>query len=154
MKKNKWQKKPLKKLIIYVQNNFCNPYIRERDLTNFVKCISCSNIVTQAGHRFSVGAYPGMRFAINNIHGQEISCNHFKSGNIDEYDKGLINRHGKEYLEKLKFDALKYKRSNFKFDRFDVIQIGKIYKYLLDNKIWIYTTKEFNQYRDLVNGNK
>ncbi len=153
-KRTKWTDKKLSGLIQHVQVKFCNPYIRARDKTNFKKCISCNSKITQAGHRFSIGDYPGMRFLIHNIHGQEISCNHFKSANIDAYNKGLIARHGKDYLDRLKSDAVRYlQNGHSKMDRFDVIQIGKTYKYLLDNKIWIYTPEDFNHYRDIINGN-
>jgi len=152
-KRTKWEDKSLKSVIQHVQDKFCNPYIRERDKACFGRCISCNSAVTQAGHRFSVGAYPGMRFRVNNIHGQEISCNHFKSGNLDEYDCGLAARHGKEYLDLLKMDALLYKRNGFKFDKFDVVQVGNTYKYLQKNKIWIFHMREFNDWRDIVNKN-
>lgn len=153
-KRIKWTDKALDELIQYVQSRICNPYIRKRDATNFHKCISCNGRVTQAGHRYSVGDFPGMRFMIHNIHGQEISCNHFKSGNIDAYDRGLIARHGEEYQKRLKMDAERYlQNGHSKMNRLDVIQIGKTYKYLHENEIWIYTPEEFNHYRDIINGN-
>lgn len=149
----KWKEKDLNKLISHVQMNCCNPYIRERDKVLFGKCISCNSEITQAGHRYSVGDFPGMRFWINNIHGQEISCNHFKSGNIDDYDRGLILRHGKEYQEQLKSDSDLYLKKGNHWSRFDVIEIGVTYKYLLKNKVWIFTQKEFNHYREIANKN-
>ena len=89
-----------------------------------------------------------MRFWINNIHGQEISCNHFKSGNIDAFDRGLRSRHGDKYTDDLKQQSLIYLRGGHKFYRFDVIEIGKTFKYLLENKIWIFTREEFNFERE------
>lgn len=140
-----WHKLPLPKLIQKVQDDFCNPYIRARDINCFGKCISCNSGITQAGHRFPTSTHSSMRFLISNIHGQEISCNHFKSGNLDEYDKGLINRHGQKYCDGLHFLASWYKRQNNKWDRFDVISIGQTYIYLLENKIWIFDPKEFDE---------
>lgn len=151
LKTAKWKEKDLNKLIIHVQINCCNPYIRARDRYLFGKCISCNSEITQAGHRYSVGDFPGMRFMVNNIHGQEISCNHFKSGNIDAFDRGLILRHGKEYQEQLKLDSDLYLKKGNHWSRFDVIQIGVTYKYLLNHKIWIFTQKEFNHYREIAN---
>lgn len=144
----KWEDKPLKDLIQYVQIFFCNPYIRARDTELFGKCISCNSRITQAGHRFPTGSHPGMRFMVNNIHGQEVSCNMYKHGNLDLYDKGLIARHGEDYLRKLKHQESMYSRGSFKFNRFDVIEIGKTYKYLLKNKIWIFDQEDFNDERN------
>ena len=138
--------KTLPKLIAETQV-ICNEYIRERDSTIFGKCISCNSKITQAGHRFPTSTHNGMRFLPENIHGQEISCNHFKSGNLDEYDKGLFNRFGKEYIESLKLKEKMYKRISYKFNRFDVISIKETYKKLLKEKIWIFTWEEFNKYR-------
>lgn len=146
-KQVKWEDKPLNKMIQHVQDNFCNPYIRARDIDSFGRCISCNSSITQAGHRYSVGDFPGMRFWINNIHGQEISCNHFKSGNIDAFDRGLRSRHGDKYTDDLKQQSLIYLRGGHKFYVFDVLEIGKTYKYLLQNKIWVFTREEFNQER-------
>ena len=145
-----WKDKELNDLIQCVQLRFCNPYIRARDQYNFGVCISCNSGITQAGHRFAVGSHSAMRFMVNNIHGQEISCNHFKSGNPDEFDKGLINRHGKEYLDNLKYAEQFSNASNFKWDRFNVIAIGETYKFLLKESIWIFNQKEFNDYKEAL----
>ncbi len=153
-KRTHWTNKELTKMIRHVQYLIMNPYIRERDKECFNnKCISCNSKISQAGHRYSVGDFPGMRFMINNCHGQEISCNHHKSGNIDAYDRGLIERFDKRYLEKLKEESLKYLHGGFKWYSFDVIQIGKTYEYLHKNKIWIFSMEKFNEYRDIVNKN-
>ena len=151
-KRTSWKDKSLNALIQHVQSLICNPYIRARDIGLFGKCISCNSKITQAGHRFPVGSYGGMRFHINNIHGQEISCNMHKSGNLDAYDRGLKLRHGEAYLADLKRTSELYLRGGHKFSRFDVIEIGVTYKYLHKNKIWIFTKKEFNKYRKLANG--
>jgi len=150
-KHTKWKEKDLNAMIQHVQDNFCNPYIRARDINSFGQCISCNSSITQAGHRYCVGDFPGMRFLINNIHGQEISCNHFKSGNIDAFDRGLRYRHGDKYTDDLKQQSLIYLRGGHKWHRFDVIEIGITYEYLLKNKIWIFTQKEFNKYRIKIN---
>ena len=141
-----WRDKPLPSLIQYVQLNFCNPYIRFRDETAYHRCISCLGRISQAGHRFPVGTNGKMRFMVNNIHGQEISCNHFKSGNLDEYDKGLIRRHGQAYLDKLKATFNNY-RNLKKFDRYNVILIGETYQYLHENKILVFDQDIFDFYK-------
>ncbi len=142
----KWRDRPLKELIPYVQDFIVNPYIRLRDQINFGKCISCNGPITQAGHRYPRSTHKGMCFNIQNIHGQEISCNHFKGGNLDEYDKGLINRHGQAYLGELRQMEREYKaRKKKSFDRFDVLLIAETYLYLTENKIWIFRQKEFDK---------
>lgn len=143
-----WKEKGNSAMIQHVQTMICNPYIRARDIANFGRCISCNSSITQAGHRYPVGHYPGMRFLINNIHGQEVSCNHHKGGNLDAYDRGLSARHGDKYVEYLKQQSLRYIRYGNKLYPFDVIEIGETYKYLHKNKIWIFTQKEFNYFRE------
>lgn len=144
-RKENWKNLPLSKMIDYVQTKIVNPYIRLRDTVNFGKCISCTGPITQAGHRYPRSTHKGMCLNIQNIHGQEISCNHFKSGNPDEYDKGLIKRHGRWYLEELQLIEHAYKSSRDKsYDRFGVLLIADTYKYLTENKIWIYRHEEFN----------
>ena len=64
--------------------------------------------------------------------------------------KGLINRFGKNYLNDLKEDAARYVREGNHFNRYDVIQVHNTYKYLTKNKIWVFTQREFNYYRDLI----
>jgi hypothetical protein len=65
-----------------------------------------------AGHRFSVGAYPALRFNLLNIHAQSVNQNQYLSGNPDGYDHGLSSVYGDEYLQgvhelKLKYPVLK-----------------------------------------------
>jgi len=88
-----------------------NKYIRLRDKDK--GCICCGRRlegIYDAGHFYSVGAYPNLRFDEDNVHGQTRHCNSFLHGNLLEYQKGLINRIGikafKE-LEKRKNEHLK-----------------------------------------------
>jgi len=67
-----------------------NTYIRLRDKGK--NCISCDKPLQNkydAGHFFSVGAYPNLRFNENNVHGQCVHCNRDKHGNVKEYDLRL-----------------------------------------------------------------
>ena len=88
-----------------------NKYIRERDKNR--PCISCDKQLTgkfDAGHFFSVGSYPNLRFNENNVHGQCVFCNQHKHGNHIEYGTRLINRIGNLEYNKLfnsRGDALK-----------------------------------------------
>jgi hypothetical protein len=87
-------KKPLPKLLKEAQKYF-NAYIRKRDSTK--GCISCGGKVDHAGHYFNQGQHSALRFDEANVHGQCISCNCYKHGNLIEYGLGIINRYGPMY---------------------------------------------------------
>jgi hypothetical protein len=99
-KANDWQKekKVLKEKLMTKSDylNICqkvfNTYIRTRDKDK--NCISCNKKLVgkyDAGHFFSVGAYPNLRFNENNVFGQCVHCNRDKHGNVKEYDLRLQN---------------------------------------------------------------
>jgi hypothetical protein len=80
-----------------------NQYIRLRDQGK--GCISCGKQLQgkyDAGHYFSVGSYPNLRFNESNVFGQCVSCNQHKHGNLLEYAIGIERRIGKSKLEELK----------------------------------------------------
>lgn len=77
------------------------------------KCISCDTILVKlgrvggdydAGHFRSVGSAKHMEFVENNIHGQCKHCNKQLSGNHAEYERGLIEKFGREYVDALYAD--------------------------------------------------
>ena len=80
-----------------------NAYIRERDSNE--PCISCGTtkpVKYDAGHYYSVGAYPNVRFDEDNVHKQcSNNCNVHLSGNIHEYRIGLIKRIGQVRFDQL-----------------------------------------------------
>jgi hypothetical protein len=79
-----------------------NAYIRERD--KMYTCISCMKPLRgkyDAGHYFSVGSYPNLRFNENNVHGQCVECNQHKHGNLIEYGSRIIHRIGIKAYEEL-----------------------------------------------------
>lgn len=79
-----------------------NQFIRLRDENN--PCISCGRWHTgqwHAGHYRSVGSSPHLRFNEHNAHRQCQPCNHFLSGNIVNYRRGLIDKIGKQAVEQL-----------------------------------------------------
>lgn len=45
-----------------------------------------------AGHYFSRGAHPAVRFDLRNIHSQCKRCNRYLSGNIHQYKDGILKR--------------------------------------------------------------
>ncbi len=68
-----------------------NRYVRNRDKDK--NCISCKKKLYgkfDAGHFFSVGNYPSVRFDLRNIHGQCVHCNKYLGGNLHEYRENLI----------------------------------------------------------------
>lgn len=79
-----------------------NTHVRLRDRNE--KCISCSGelgVKYDAGHFFSCGAYPNLRFHPDNVHAQCVKCNQHLHGNIAEYSKGLLIRIGQDRVDKL-----------------------------------------------------
>lgn len=119
----KYEKKTLAQLKKQAQIVF-NKFIRERD--KHLMCISCQKgKVEQAGHFYSAGHYQALRYNEDNTHGQCVRCNHFLSGNLNNYRINLEKRIGKERLELL--DSLANRKAH-KWDRFELIEIIENYK--------------------------
>jgi hypothetical protein len=78
-----------------------NTYIRLRD--KHLPCITCNilknNVQYHAGHFYSVGSNPSLRFNEDNVHKQCSSCNCKKHGNISEYAINLPKRIGVKRFE-------------------------------------------------------
>jgi len=146
----KWPEKSLKDMVIYVQDNICNPYIRFRDSESGFRCISSGGVIEHAGHCFSVGSCPGLRFNIMNIHGQQAKANTHLHGDFQNYKEGLIKRHGIKYFEKL--EQLKIKANTSKqLDRLEVIRIGKTYEWLMKSKQICFDHDEFENFKNIIN---
>jgi len=97
-----------------------NKFIRLRDKGK--TCISCPKLLGvptftdtvldlyydgsskkyDAGHYYSTGSYPELRFNELNVHGQCVHCNQHKRGNLIEYLEGLQTRIGLVKILKLK----------------------------------------------------
>jgi hypothetical protein len=105
-----------------------NEYIRLRDLAgcSHFKCISCGEIKDEkymhAGHFYSSGHYSGLRFDEDNCNGQCNHCNTFLHGNLIDYGFNLLIKIGPERFEKLKLKAGVYKRTGYKFTRYELIE--------------------------------
>lgn len=82
-----------------------NAWVRARDAD--LPCISCGRHhagQNHAGHFFSVGARPNLRFHEANVHKQCATCNTYLHGNLINYRIGLIARIGLEAVEALEAD--------------------------------------------------
>jgi len=102
-----------------------NKYIRLRDKDK--GCISCGKQLTgifDAGHFFSVGGYPNLRFNENNVHGQCKHCNLHLHGNLVEFDYRLYDRIGKIEYSKL-FNA---RGDSLKLTLIEIQELIKEYK--------------------------
>ena len=79
-----------------------NIFVRARDQDQ--PCISCGQqpkAKRDAGHFFSVGNYPALRYEPTNCHAQCVECNHHKGGNLHEYKIRLIAKVGQEEVDRL-----------------------------------------------------
>lgn len=79
-----------------------NTYIRLRD--KGLPCISCgttAKIQYHAGHYFSAGGHPNLRFAESNVHKQCVQCNNYLHGNLINYRPALELKIGHEEYEAL-----------------------------------------------------
>lgn len=104
-------------------------FIRNRD--EGLGCICCAGknySEIQAGHFYSAGNYPGLRYNELNVHGQAKTCNYYKSGNLNEYRLNLIKKIGEFKVKELDDLVSKYKRNGFKWDRYSLIAIIQKYK--------------------------
>jgi hypothetical protein len=105
-----------------------NSWVRTRD--KHKSCISCGCILSgkyDAGHYFSVGLYPELRFNEDNNHGQCVACNQHKHGNLLEYRFKLIERIGEKRFAEL--EALKSKSVHYSIA--DIKELTIYYKGLL-----------------------
>ena len=104
-------------------------YIRKRDEGK--PCISCGSYTTlQAGHFYSAGNHPSVRFNEDNVHGQCLRCNFYLSGNLIPYRQNLIEKIGQEKFDKLELNTQLSKRTSYKWDRFYLLEIIEKYKAL------------------------
>lgn len=92
-----------------------NWYVKERDW--FKGCASCDLPASwdgqwHASHFRSVGAASAVRYHLWNIHKACVGCNHFKSGNLTEYEPRLRVDIGNEKVDWLRTQnqIVKYQR--------------------------------------------
>jgi hypothetical protein len=131
-KEKKVRKEKLKTASDYIRElqTVFNRFIRLRDKEK--NCISCNKPLRgkyDAGHFYSTGSYPEVRFNEDNVHGQCVHCNQHKRGNIHEYRKGLIIRIGEERLQDLEKKLNTPKHYNIN----ELQELKEIYKKKIKN---------------------
>jgi ssDNA-binding Zn-finger/Zn-ribbon topoisomerase 1 len=108
-----------------------NSFIRLRDEKK--GCITCGTDLRgrkfDAGHFFSTGAYPNIRFNLDNIHGQCVPCNQHKHGNHTEYFIRLPKRIGLDRFNKL----LEIRHQQTKYSIEELKELIKEYKLKIKN---------------------
>ena len=113
-----------------------NKFIRYRDTDSngFGRCISSGQPLripskkAHAGHFYSGGKFPELKFNEDNVNLQGLSDNYFNGGNLLQYRKNLIKKIGIERVEELDRIADMSKRNSYKWDRFYLIEIIEKYK--------------------------
>ncbi len=128
LEKEKKDRKKLTTLLKSVKNT-CHEYIRLRDKGK--PCISCGtqwHQEFQAGHFYKAETFSTIKFNELNIHGQCVQCNIRKDGNNSEYTVRLPDRIGFKDFEHLNYLASIDKKTNFKWERENLIEIRKYYR--------------------------
>lgn len=112
-----------------------NKFIRLRDTdeNGYGFCISCGNQLKYGSPNIQAGHYyPApvelLRFNEFNVNLQCKGCNHFKSGNLIEYRKGLVVKYGELQVYELDVLADIYKSKGHRWDRFTLEIKIKEYK--------------------------
>ena len=110
-----------------------NAYVRARD--EGMPCISCGEMrPLQAGHYWSVGARPELRFNEANIHGQCSRCNVDLAGNREAFRAGIVDRLGSELADcldtpapaqKFTLDDLKAIRASAEAKRAEIVDFAR-----------------------------
>ncbi len=78
-----------------------NAIIREIDKGHGCIATGSHQGLMTAGHYFSVGSNPTLRFHLENIWLQSMHSNSWKSGDTIRYQEGIVSLYGKDYLEYL-----------------------------------------------------
>jgi hypothetical protein len=102
-----------------------NTYIRLRDKDK--GCITCCKPFRDkydAGHFFSVGSYPALRFNEDNVQGQCVSCNQHGHGMQSEYFIQLPTRIGLDRFNIL----LDQRKSVLKLSEVEIKELINVYK--------------------------
>jgi hypothetical protein len=118
-------------LIKTLVNTF-HAYIRERDKGK--PCIACGTEWKNdfhASHFYKSELFSSLRFNEDNVFGGCVECNIRKEGNLSEYQVRLPQRIGEERFAGLNRLAELEKKTDFKWDREEIIELRKKYRKLL-----------------------
>ena len=91
-------------------------------------CISCNSFTgkVNAGHYYSVGSRPNLRFNLINIYLQCEHCNSYMSGNLIEYRENLVNLVGEAHVDYLSDLKVIYKDLKLmEYEVKDAIKVAK-----------------------------
>jgi hypothetical protein len=124
-----------------------NKIVREIDAG--FNCISSSRAYKtndQAGHYYSVGAYPNLRFNLHNIYSQSVADNLYKSGNPIGYTKGLIDTFGEEWIKIVTKLPEEYR--TIKLDKEDIKQS------ILNAKDFLKIVQEYKKENELMTSHR
>ena len=124
--------KDLKKTAVKWFNKFIR--LRDCDENGYAICISSGQSLRygspnyHAGHFIPAGSCEALRFNEDNVHGQGKSDNYWKSANLIEYRKRLIEKIGLRKVQELEFIKDQYKKISFKRTRISLIEVIETYK--------------------------
>ncbi len=96
----------------------CHDYIKARDKGQ--GCICCGEPLGElfhAGHFYTDGNHPMLRYHEDNIHGQRVDCNYFKGGDSGQYRPRLIEKIGADrvaWLDENKSKPIKRTAQDYK----------------------------------------
>jgi hypothetical protein len=124
-----------------------NKIVREIDAG--FNCISSNRAYktnNQAGHYYSVGAYPSIRFNLHNIYSQSVADNLYKSGNQIGYTKGLIKEFGEEWIKIVTKLPEEYRE--IKLDKEDIKQC------ILNAKDFLKIVQEYKKENELMTSHR
>ena len=101
--------------------------LRDSDENGYAKCCSCGKVShwkdSDAGH-FVNRAHKSLRFSEVNVNTQCRHCNRFREGNVTGYAMFMIDKYGRDILEKLEIT----KNKTHKMGKFELKAIADFYK--------------------------
>ena len=111
--------KKSKKSLVEVLDGEFSMYVRLRDARDdgYIECVSCHRVLPfkefDCGH-YIPRANSSVRFDERNCNAQCKDCNQYKSGNLEEYRLGLIERYGEDVV--LELEAKKHEMAKLDDD--------------------------------------
>lgn len=111
-----------------------NAYVRQRDKD--LPCISCGEFKSdmQAGHFYAVKGYDGLRYDLDNIHGECSGCNIYNESHLINYADNLFDKLGEVRYMALKQRAAEYKMNGYKWSRSELEEMIAKFKQMLSEQ--------------------